>query len=254
MTKRSTCIDVRDPFPWPHMLSYLAARATPGVEQIAGGAFKREGVAVTFENAQLVVRGGAAADVARVRSIFTPDYDGGDASATLRRDRILRDRIDAVPGFRPLGAWSAFELCIRTIIGQQVSVAGARTLTARLVERAGRITPAEVAQADFEAIGMPGARVRTIRTFAEHVASGDLSLDQPWPALDDALAHLPGFGPWTRAYLGIRLGRDADSFPASDLGLIRAVGAGSPRELAQRAERWRPFRGIAATYLWAVDP
>lgn len=253
MTRRVTRIPVREPFPWPRLLHYLAVRATPGIETIEDGVFRRDDVAVSFEAGQLVVRGGSADAVARVRSMFSPDYDGTEAAERLCRDRALRSRIEAAPGFRPLGAWSPFELCIRTIIGQQVSVAGARTLMARLVERAGRVTPQSVANADFEAIGMPGARVRTIRTFAEHVARGDVSLDKPWTALNDTLAQLPGFGPWTRAYLGIRLGRDPDSFPASDLGLIRAVGADSPRDLEKRAERWRPFRGIAATYLWAVD-
>jgi len=101
-------------------------------------------------------------------------------------------------------------------------------------------------------MGMPGRRVETIRHLARAVLEERVDFELPWRAVNDALGTLPGFGPWTRAYLGIRLGRDPDAFPETDLGLIRAAGAASPAELLKRAENWRPFRAYAATYLWAV--
>jgi 3-methyladenine DNA glycosylase/8-oxoguanine DNA glycosylase len=154
---------------------------------------------------------------------------------------------------RPLGAWSPFELCVRTILGQQVTVAAAGTLMRRLVERCGTVTPECVADADFAAIGMPGKRVDTIRSFARAVGDGRVDFARPWADIEAALQGLPGFGPWTRAYLAIRLGRDPDAFPETDLGLIRAAQVSSPVQLLALADGWRPYRAYAATYLWAVS-
>ena len=165
---------------------------------------------------------------------------------------MLFRSIAAVPGMRPVGAWSAFELCVRTILGQQVSVAGASTLMRRLVQRCGVIEPECVVGADLTNMGMPGKRVESIRTLARAVTEARVVFDQPWAKLEAQLQQLPGFGPWTRAYLAIRLGRDADAFPETDLGLIRAVGADSSAALLKIAEPWRPWRAYAATYLWAV--
>lgn len=124
----------------------------------------------------------------------------------------------------------------------------------RLVERCGDVTPSAVLAADLTGLGMPGKRVETIRHLARALRERRLHFARPWPAIDAQLKTLPGFGPWTRAYLAIRLGREPDAFPESDLGLIRACGASSPAALLQRAERWRPWRAYAATYLWAVTP
>jgi 3-methyladenine DNA glycosylase/8-oxoguanine DNA glycosylase len=102
-------------------------------------------------------------------------------------------------------------------------------------------------------MGMPGKRVASIQGLARAIIEERIRLSDPWPALDAALATLGGFGPWTRSYLGIRLGRDPDAFAQSDLGLIRAAGASSPAELLRMAEAWRPYRAHAATYLWSVE-
>jgi DNA-3-methyladenine glycosylase II len=110
-----------------------------------------------------------------------------------------------------------------------------------------------VADADFTAFGMPGKRVETIRTFARAAAAGRVDFARPWSEVEAALKELPGFGPWTRAYLGIRLGRDPDAFPETDLGLIRAAQVDSPAQLLALADGWRPYRAYAATYLWAVS-
>jgi DNA-3-methyladenine glycosylase II len=106
--------------------------------------------------------------------------------------------------------------------------------------------------ADLDKIGMPAKRVETIRALARAVLEHEVDLEAPWSQLDSQLQRVPGFGPWTRAYLAIRLGREPDALPASDLGLIRAAHVDSAKALLQLAESWRPYRSYAATYLWAV--
>ena len=255
-------IPVVEPFPWLALLDYFRHRLIPGVERIEEDRFMRRigpaEIAVRFDPRRARLRVTADGRVRsrevteRVARLFAADHDGTQAASHLRRDAMLRPRIVAVPGMRPLGAWSAFELCVRTVIGQQVTVAAASTLMRRLVERCGEITPENVLAADLGNLGMPSRRVATIRRLAAAVLEQRVQLDMPWPAVDAALATLPGFGPWTRTYLAIRLGREPDAFPATDLGLIRAAGASSAAELLTRAECWRPWRAYAATYLWAV--
>jgi 3-methyladenine DNA glycosylase/8-oxoguanine DNA glycosylase len=213
------------------------------------------GLVVSFagDAGALVVTGEAPADApARLSRLFDVGFDAACATSALVASPVLRERLARLPGLRPLGAWSPFELCVRTLLGQQVTVAAAGTLMRRLVARCGALEPAAVASADLGALGMPGRRAASVRTLAAAVAERRVDLEAPWPELEEALHALPGFGPWTRAYLGIRLGRDPDAFPDGDVGLQRAAGVGSARELAALAERWRPFRAIAATYLWCV--
>lgn len=257
-------IAVRPPLPWLALLSYLSTRLIEGVETVDASGYTRSApgyhVQVTHDARRAVLNvrsAGLPRAVVRTRitQLFSPQHDGRDAEALLARSPLLAARIARCPGFRPLGCWSAFELCVRTLVGQQVSVAAARTLLRRLIARCGALTPDAIIAADLSALGMPGRRVAAIRGFAEAVRDGDLDLDHtPWPQLDAQLASLPGFGPWTRAYLAIRLGRDADAFPDTDIGLLRATGAATPRELRALAEAWRPYRGHAATLLWALPP
>jgi 3-methyladenine DNA glycosylase/8-oxoguanine DNA glycosylase len=213
-------------------------------------------VSLSADGDALVVasEGGApAADApARVARLFDVAFDGAGAARALAGSPALRRRIERVPGLRPLGAWSPFELCVRTILGQQVTVAAAGTLMGRLVARCGGLEPAAVAAAELAGLGTPGRRAASLRALAAAVDGGAIDLDAPWAELEPRLAELPGFGPWTRAYLAIRLGRALDAFPASDVGLLRAAGADSPRALLALAESWRPLRGVAATYLWCV--
>lgn len=248
------------PFPWRALLAYLAPRLTPGWESVDGARYRRRigddavEVSLAADGAALRIAGASAAAAReRIAALFAVDFDGAPAAAVLARDPLLRARLAAVPGMRPLGAFAPFELCVRTIVGQQVTVAGAGTLMRRLVERCGgALTPEAVTGADLAAIGMPGRRAECLRALAAAVAGGRVDLAAPWRALDAALGALPGIGPWTRAYLGIRLGRDPDAFPAGDLGLQRAAGAASAGALAARAEAWRPHRALAATLLWSV--
>lgn len=259
-----TTLRVRPPFPWKELLAYLSYRSIPGLETVGNDQYRREldegAVGVSFDprtsKLELTLEGSVDRKqiAARVAALFDIDFDSTPVADALGRTRRLASRIKKVPGMRPLGAWSPFELCVRTILGQQVTVAAAGTLTRRWMERCGAITPECILAANLENLGMPSKRVETVRTLARALLDDRVRFDAPWPEINDALAHLPGFGPWTREYLAIRLGREPDAFPASDLGLIRAAGVSTPRELIRIAERWRPYRAYAATYLWAVTP
>jgi 3-methyladenine DNA glycosylase/8-oxoguanine DNA glycosylase len=165
---------------------------------------------------------------------------------------------------RVAGAWDGFELGVRAILGQQVSVAGASTLAARVAAKYGRALPFEIeglactfppaeelARAEL-AIGIPGSRAEAIREFARAVVSGGLAFDGAYDAETCAgrICDIRGLGPWTAQYIAMRALSDPDAFPAGDLALLRAAGAKTPRELERRAERWRPWRAYAAMHLW----
>ncbi|MFO7304002.1 MAG: AlkA N-terminal domain-containing protein [Gammaproteobacteria bacterium] len=253
---------VRRPFPWGVLLSYLSLRSIPVVEHLTSDTYTRVlgagRVKVTFDAErawlQITTEGRIDREEARrrVAALFDVDFDFAPIESVLGRSRYLAPAIRAVPGVRPLGAWDAFELCVRTILGQQVTVAAARTLMLRWVERCGEITPERVLAADTRQMGIPAKRIESIRSLAQAVLDRRLRFDASWPEIEASLRELPGFGPWTRDYLAIRLGRQSDAFPASDLGLLRVVNADTPKELLQIAERWRPYRAYAATYLWVV--
>ncbi len=278
------------PFDWPAMLAFFAARAIPGVEAVGGDTYRRTvrlgGEAGTIE----VCRSGSAALVAtvrapggtdlavvaaRLRRVFDLDAHPATIAACLGRDALLAPLLAARSGLRVPGAWDAFELAVRAILGQQVSVAGASTLAGRLVTRHGAVLPdglrlqglsllfprpADLARADLREVGLPGARAAAISALAAAVAA-DPGLLQPGSGLAAAtarLAALPGIGPWTAHYVAMRAFSEPDAFPASDLGLLRAATAPgsarvSPAALLARAEAWRPWRAYAAMHLWASD-
>lgn len=260
---RRSEITLDAPLPWALLLAYLAPRRIAAFEtidlpalrysrRVDGGEVHASQVAGTGK-LRVEIEGSMTKPEthARLTRLFALDEDHAAALRHLRRSAPLRARIARTPGLRPLGSWDRFELCVRTVLGQQVTVAAAGTLMTRLVERCGQVTPAAVVGADLSNMGMPGKRVDTLRTLAAAVLDGRLDLDGRWVDIDAALGELPGFGPWTRQYLAIRLGREADAFPESDVGLIRAAGAASPKALLRMAEDWRPYRSLAAIYLWA---
>ena len=249
------------PFPWRQLLQYLSFRLVPGFESIEENHYQRlysDGlVRVTYNESSglLQIKSDLPVSqfddvVARVSRIFRPQ---------LCTQAIYKQLLPHLPvlaktmGFRPLGCWDPFELCLRTIIGQQVTVAAANTIMGRLIERCGRLTPEAVIAADLTNMGMPGARVATLITLASAIADGDLDLSMPWPELKEALLKLRGIGPWTCGYLAIRLGMDDDAFPDTDVGLIRAAKVDSAKTLLASAEPWLPFRAYAAVGLWALD-
>jgi AraC family transcriptional regulator, regulatory protein of adaptative response / DNA-3-methyladenine glycosylase II len=166
------------------------------------------------------------------------------------------------------GTWDPYETAIRAIVGQQITVPGATTIMGRIVARLGRPVPGLdqlgvthtfptselLASADLSGLGLTGARERAIRAFATAVADGDVALDggQPVERQIEALAALPGLGPWTRHYIALRAG-ERDAFPADDVGLrrgLRAVDAACSEPLGRLAERWSPWRATAAVQLW----
>lgn len=255
-------IPVRAPFPWSALLDYLSHRLIPTIELAHEGAYIRHTdqgmVRVTYDERTqcLCVDAQGSIDeeavTGRVARLFDVNFDAMAVTAHLQLLPLFTRRFQAVAGMRPLGAWSPFELCVRTILGQQVTVAAAGTLMRRWVERCGSITPSQVLGADLAKIGMPTKRIEFIRELARAVLDGRVNFDAPWSEIESALRTMSGFGPWTRAYLAIRLGRQPDELPSSDLGLIRAANVSSAKELLQLAEAWRPYRSYAATYLWAV--
>jgi AraC family transcriptional regulator of adaptative response / DNA-3-methyladenine glycosylase II len=165
------------------------------------------------------------------------------------------------------GAWDPFAVAVRAILGQQVSVAAATTLAGRLVAAHGEPldggaggldrlfpTPAVLASAPLEGLGLPASRARTIRALARAVVDGRPVL-APAPDLATALARLgeiPGVGPWTAAYVAMRALREPDAFPHGDLVLDRELGVRSKRERDEATSAWRPFRAYAAMHLWAA--
>jgi AraC family transcriptional regulator of adaptative response / DNA-3-methyladenine glycosylase II len=280
----------RPPYDWEAMLAFLAARAVEGVELVENGRYVRtlslEGAAGSVEvapgrdclratirvehpRARLAVPG-------RLRRLFDLDADVAAIGAHLERDAALAPCIARRPGLRVPGAWDGFELAVRAVLGQQVSVAAARRLAGTLAAVAGgRVasavtgherltrtfpTPAQVAAADLPALRMPRARVRALEALAR-AALADERLLEPAGAPDAArerLRAVPGVGAWTAEYWALRALRDGDAFPAGDVGLRRspAVANGaplSPRALLARAEAWRPWRAYAAQHLWTAD-
>ena len=229
-------LPVREPYDWDLVLEWLGTRAIPGLESVRDGVYRRAGLEVARAEAGIAVTG--AADPALVARVFDTAHD----PAALPGDPLFA----RAPGIRVPGAWSGWELAVRAVLGQQVSVAGARKTAEKLVAALGDEGrfPTPAAVVDGELPGMPAARARALRGLAEAVAGG-LRLDPPLdlPATRAALLALPGFGPWTVEYIAMRALRDPDAWPGSDLWLKRAAGAGD-------AERWRPWRAYAAMVIW----
>ncbi len=245
----------------------------------------RAGEAQVLLRARLTSLRGIGQVVSRCRRLFDLDADPQATGAALAADEMLAPLVAARPGLRVPGAYDGFELAVRAVIGQQVSVAAASTLTGRLAARhgtcldaagrsrldragptrldaagptgpAGPLTvlfpgPADLAGADLSGLGLTTARQVALRALAAACADGRLNLDPGADPEETAarLAELPGVGPWTVAYVLMRAAGDPDAFPASDLGLRRAMerlGCEPGHD-----GRWRPWRAYAALHLWA---
>jgi AraC family transcriptional regulator, regulatory protein of adaptative response / DNA-3-methyladenine glycosylase II len=275
-------IRFRPPYNWDGMLEFLAARATPGVERVEGGRYRRAiawngssgwfEVALDEANHTLAVRlqfGDPRAlflIIERIRAMFDVNADWAAIVRSLGTDPVLAERIAAKPGLRVPGCWSGFELAIRAIVGQQITVKGATALAGRLVEKFGEPisasaglthlfpSPEALADADLASAGMPRARAVTLRAFARAVCKGQISFEGivESEAFRARLCELPGIGEWTAQYVAMRALGDPDAFPSGDLGLLRALDLQDPRELERRADAWRPWRAYAAMYLWSA--
>ncbi|HER27358.1 MAG TPA: DNA-3-methyladenine glycosylase 2 family protein, partial [Rhodospirillales bacterium] len=195
------------------------------------------------------------------------DADSSVIDDQLAHDPVLVVLLKARPGLRVPGAWDAFEISVRAILGQQVSVAAARTFATRLLQAHGQpiekgtLThlfpmPENLVEADLSSIGLTSRRAQTIRQLAQAFAQGRLDLSAA-NGLDEAekmLCAVPGIGPWTAQYIAMRALSDPDAFPVGDLALLRAINRHgenlTAKSLAARAEDWRPWRAYAALHLW----
>ena len=274
----------RAPLHVESLLGFLAMRALPGVEECDATTYRR-GLALPHGTGTVTLTPGGrwvsatlrladvrdlAPAVARCRRLLDLDADPDAVDATLAGDPGLAAAVRAEPGVRVPRSVDGFEMAVRAIVGQQISVAGARTTLGRLI-RAARPAgqpPAElggfpsagaVAELPDEAFGMPAARRESIRALARAVAGGELDLE-PGTDRDEAvkrLMDLPGVGAWTAGYVAMRAIGDPDIFLPTDLAVRRGARAlglpGDPRSLADHAERWRPWRSYALIRLWRAS-
>jgi AraC family transcriptional regulator of adaptative response / DNA-3-methyladenine glycosylase II len=284
----SLMLPYRAPYDWDALIGFLAMRAIPGVEAVSPRRYARTiglagaaGVLVvepaSGERLAVTVRfprlDALPTIIARVRAVFDLAADPLAIAEHLGRDPILAPMVAARPGLRVPGAWDGFELAVRAILGQQITVVAARKLAGRIVEAwgeplppaAGDIegltrvfpSPERLADADIAALGMPRSRGAALNGLAR-AARDDPRIFGPQRGLDEAIAQLkamPGVGEWTAQYIAMRQLREPDAFPAADVGLMRALAGPdgarpSPAKLLERAERWRPWRAYAALHLW----
>ncbi len=278
----------RPPLDWQAMLEFFGRRAIAGLEQVSSERYRRtiacDGASGTLEvgpsdgrqAVSLRIELDADRDpeplVERTRRMLDLDADPLAVEATLRRDPLLAEMVTAHPGLRVPGCWDPFELTVRAVLGQQVTVRGAATLGSRLVRSYGEPiahgegalthafpTSEALRDADLGEVGLPRKRAETIRALARAVADGRLTLapGADRQAFSAAITSIPGVGEWTAEYVAMRALGDGDAFPASDLGLLKAAaGRGerpTPRQLVRRAEAWRPWRAYAAVYLWQAS-
>jgi len=279
------------PYDWDAILGFLALRAIPGVERVAHGRYERSlaigdavgVIRVEHDGAKsrlnVTVRfpkvSALPAIIARVRRVFDLSADPTAIGEHLAKDAALAPLVAARPGLRVPGAWDGFELAIRAILGQQITVVAARGLAAKLVAAHGDPlpealaaeglthvfpSPQRLADADFAALGMPRARAAALTAMTD-AAVADPLIFGPRRGLEEAIAALkalPGIGEWTAQYIAMRELREPDAFPAADIGLLRALADGAGRrptaaELLARAEAWRPWRAYAALHLWSSE-
>ncbi len=284
-------LEYRPPYDWAAMLGFLSARAIEGVEEVAAMGYRRifvdagrpgrVEVAHDAGGNRLVVSCWAATAAARdaacerVRRLFDLESDVATIGRHLARDAVLAPLVAARPGLRVPGAWDGFELGVRAILGQQVTLAAGRRLAGRLVALCGQPvddtarapgvltqafpSPAHVIGADLGRLGMPAARRATLVALAEEAAA-DSELFSRATTLVEAIARfrsIRGIGEWTAQYIALRALRLPDAFPSGDVALARAVGGlvgerPSAAGLVRRAETWRPWRGYAAQHLWTA--
>lgn len=283
----------RPPYAWSALKDYLGARAMPGLESVIadeqGAAYVRS---VRLEQASGWIKVSHRAEreqieleispslagvlmplVARVRKLFDLDANPEQIASHLSQDALLAAQIERFPGIRVPGSFDPFELAVRAILGQQVSVAGATTLAGRLVKKFGDPTetpfaevthhfptPAQLAAqtvADLRAIGLPQKRAETLQGFASFARDGGLQFT-PGTTLEAVVARLcelPGIGPWTAQYIAMRALSYPDALPSGDLGLLKAVtpegeARRTTKQLDALSTAWSPWRAYATMLLW----
>jgi len=283
----------RPPYDWENMFAFLRARAIAGVEVAEEARYLRTieidgavgsiAVAHVPEQESLEVSilfprvKALPAIVARVRRLFDLEANIDTIDQHLSADPALAGLIRRRPGLRAPGGWDGFEIAIRAVLGQQISVAAARQLAGRLITLYGRSVPKplrshpslsrvfpdakRLAAVSSIELGMPAARLAALKALAEATVA-DPNLFHPLGGVEETVARLKtirGIGEWTAQYIALRAAREPDAFPATDVGLLRgaaSIESGmkvSPAALLHRAESWRPWRAYAAQHLWAAD-
>lgn len=286
----SLSLPYQAPYHWDAILRFLAARSIPGVEVVSDGRYLRT-VAIDGSAGVIAVAPGAADSLTlrlygfdsvpsarahaqeRVRQIFDLDADPHAIARHFARDPALAPLVSARPGLRVPGAWDGFEIAIRGILGQQITVSAGIRLAARLVQLHGAPvpmaaaiepslthlfpSPAQLAGGDLSSLGMPGARRAALTALATRAAA-DPELFARGASLHlsvSKLRALPGIGEWTAQYIAMRALREADAFLAADVGLHRALTRPdgtrpTPKEMLAMATAWSPYRAYAALHLW----
>lgn len=280
----------RPPYDWAAVLGHLGARAIDGVERVQNGVYSRTvlergrvgTVAITHDPEQASIVAtirlpdvfALSAVIARIRRMFDVDAEVTAIANHLARDPLLAPLVMQRPGLRVVGGWDGFELAVRAVLGQQITVEAARTLTQQLVQLCRAPTlqtadelglvrafpmPAHVVSADLSSMKMPSSRKQSLGELAR-AAQANPRLFQARATVEETVAQLGairGIGDWTAQYIALRAAREPDAFPSCDVALLRSISArtalASPSELVERAKLWRPWRGYAAQHLWTAD-
>ena len=284
-------LSYRPPFDWTALLSFLAYRAIPGVEQVTESSYARS-FRVINDEGKVDAQGHFIAQfstdantvslsvwidnkaalqrvVERVRAILDLRADSEIIDSTLTLDPRLAKLVARYPGTRVPGCWSGFEVALRAILGQQVTVKAASTLVSRLAMRHGEAYDCDqegidyffpeaeaIAIADLEGLGIVRARVAAITDVARRIVAGELDIgpNASLEAFVRAFCEIKGIGEWTAHYVAMRALADPNAFPHSDLILLRAAADTdetlTPRMLKARAEPWQPWRAYAVLLLW----
>jgi len=279
-------LNYRPPFNWRAMLEYLAYRAIPGVEFVGSDRYSRS-IVVNGAQGSLDVRFEQESHsllltidveqtrnlyhiVERVRVMFDLKAVSTEIENFLSLDPMLLPLIERHSGIRVPVAWDGFEVAVRAIVGQQVSVKGATTLVSRIARSCGaefenrneegldRVfpTPAQLADANLDGLGITTRRIAAIKSLAIAVRDGELRFDGSMgtEAFVERIVQIPGIGPWTAQYIALRALNDPDAFPDADLILLRAAAAPgeslTPKQLQERSQAWRPWRAYAVMLLW----
>lgn len=285
-------ISYRPPYDWEAMLAYLRARAIEGMEFVENGIYRRT---VSHEGGHGIVTVAHAPDrnalmatirfpcvralpaiVTRVRHLFDVGADVDTITSHLAKDKTLAPLVASRPGLRTPGCWDGFELAVRAVLGQQITVEAARQLGSKLVllrgdpirnafhPRLARTFPSAhcLATVDLSQIGMPESRRATLKALAQAAVVNPRLFEPPSiGSIEESIAQLRairGIGEWTAQYIALRALREPDAFPATDIGILRGAARldgvlSTASQLIERAEAWRPWRAYAAQYLWTTD-
>lgn len=281
-------LSYRPPLDWPRMIKFFQSRATPGVEVAEHDRYRRtvlvDGIPGVVEIAAVADKphltltawlpspAGLIGVAERARRVFDLNADPMSIARTLATDPILKRAVTARPGMRVPGAWDPFECAVRGIMGQQISVRAATTITSRIARTYGKpiegfehlgLThvfpqPADLSHADLRSLGATMSQQRAINALGDAIASETLELHASKGIEDfvERFTALPGIGPWTAHYVAMRAFGEPDAFPAADLGLRKGASGGrdvpSKKMLEETSQAWRPWRSYAALYLWSI--